>query len=109
MKASNEAITIHLSPDINPAGDLVATDKRHELKVEISKPPTNDYATLWFSSRETLHDFALSLLWHSLYNQADNNICYSIEMLPYDYVLDGMRLSKDSARLFIFVDDKLQE
>ena len=109
MEISTSPITLHLSPDENPAGDLILDDERHNLKVEISKPPTKDYATLSFSSRETLYDFALSLLWHSLYTEANGNICYSREILHYDFVTDGMRLSENSARLFIYVNDKLDK
>ncbi|MBR1375797.1 MAG: hypothetical protein IJ566_06905 [Cardiobacteriaceae bacterium] len=108
MQAINEPISINLTPDENPAGDLILDDEKHNLKVEISKPPINDYAVLSFSSRETLYDFALLLLWHSLYSESLGNMCYSREILHCDYVLDGMRISKDSARLFIYANDKLQ-
>ena len=124
--------SIDLLPDEDHAGNLIVDDQRHQLKVEIGKGniPSNDYANLFFTSREALFDFALSLLRDAIYGNVitkrtanpdgtwqiqSETIGCRREILSYPdangniEVYDGVRLARDSARLNIYADDKLKD
>ncbi|MBR1375297.1 MAG: hypothetical protein IJ566_04345 [Cardiobacteriaceae bacterium] len=100
---------IHLSPDENPAGEIIAYDQKHQLKITVDENknnPTSSYASFYFSSRETLYDFGLSLVWNAVYGNPNEMecLCY-LNSDGIINVVNGMRMSVDSARLFIFVDE----
>ena len=133
MNETRFPTTIELSPDEDHAGDLIVDDQRHQLKVVVqqSDAPGADFANLFFSSREALYDFALSLLRDAVfgnvmemhtpnsdgkYTVTKHTIGCCREILSYDLndgqgirVIDGVRLAADSARLNIYAEDKLKD
>ena len=102
---------IDLSTGRSTAGDLIFENQKHKLKIEINQKSNSGYgdAYLWFSSYEAMYDFGLSFIYNAI--EGDNEVeCYYYPdgnggIHP---VNGGIRLSKDSARLFIFIDEQLQ-
>ena len=90
--------------DLSFMGDEVAAltwqDEKHQLKVSINEE--ENYALFLFSTREMLYDFAIALLSDVINNEVAK------ECLPYQDFdgripsCDGVRMSLDSSRLFIF-------
>jgi len=82
----------------------VETNEAHQLSVDVNTD--NKYACLSFSSRLAMYDFARSLLHEALYGRGGQK-----EFLPsFEYqgrrqTVDGVRVSQDSARLFVFYED----
>lgn len=94
-----------LTADGDEVGMLIYDDGRHQLKVSVDRK-RND-ACLEFTSREALYDFALGLLNTAVFYDG-----VSLEFHPpytmedgTSLILDGIRFSDDSARLFIFWND----
>lgn len=100
-------ISITKNPDENDllfmgdeVGALTWEDEKHQLKVSINEK--ENYALFLFTTREMLYDFAVALL-----SDAVNDGC-ARECLPYQDFdgripsCDGIRMSIDSSRLFIF-------
>ena len=102
---------IDLSTGRCTAGDLIFDNQIHKLKIEVNKSSNSGYgdAYLWFSSHEAMYDFGLSLIYNAI--EGDDEVeCYHYSdgnggIHP---VNGGIRLSKDNARLFIFLDEQLQ-
>jgi hypothetical protein len=83
--------------------DEVATNEAHQLSVEGDADNKDVY--LNFSSRLAMYDFARSLLHEALYGRSGQK-----EFLPFEYqgkreAIDGVRMSPDSGRLFIFYQE----
>ncbi len=83
--------------------DEVLADETHQLAVKIDNENSDIY--LSFSTREAMRDFAKSLLQESIYGNG------SVELYPLNYdgkqmVVDGVRLSSESPRVFIDYADK---
>jgi hypothetical protein len=90
------------SGDEIPSEEVLANES-HQLSVEVSA--SNEYACLNFTSRLAMYDFARSLLHEALYGRGGQ-----AEFCPLGYqgkmeVIDGVRMSLDSARLFIFYQE----
>ena len=62
---NNLLLNIHLIKNDNKIGKLIQNDEQHKLTVSISK--RCNYANLDFTTRESLYDFALSLLHTAIY------------------------------------------
>jgi hypothetical protein len=97
-KFLNDDIKITEDGDEIPS-DVNLKDESHFLKAEVDANNKDIY--LNFSSRLTMYDFARSLLHASIYGESE-----SIELFPLIanhklYVVDGVRLSADSSRIFI--------
>ena len=97
---------ISLTPDGDEIGMLIYDDGRHQLKVSISN--RDNCAYLDFTSKEALYDFAVSLLNSAVYDEVRKE--YLPEHMPREEdgtipVIDGVRMTDDSARLFIFWND----
>ena len=78
--------------------EIVLNDESHSLEVTINAD--NKYVKLQFSTSQAMRDFAKNLLHASYYGTG------SIELYPLGsenglLVVDGVRLTKNSARVFI--------
>lgn len=82
------------------AGDETPSSEDHYLSVEINS--NNQYACLNFSSRLAMYDFARSLLQESIYGTVGEIEFYPLEFQGKLEVINGTRMSLDSARMFVF-------
>lgn len=94
--------TINITESIDSiSSDELVENASECLLVSGDPKPTNVY--LNFSSRLALYDFARSLLREAIYGKSGQ-----IEFNPIEYeegelpVINGVRMSLDSTRLFIF-------
>lgn len=90
---------------VTPSGDEVSSpegqnEKRHFLVANVDTGNKDVY--LNFSTRRAMYDFAVSLLQEAVYGKSGQK-----EFLPYDgqMVVDGVRMTEDSSRLFIFYNE----
>jgi hypothetical protein len=104
---SDQAMTKPMSPQIlvTESGDEIpspelVSDEAHQLSVEVSAD--NKYACFNFSSRLAMYDFARSLLHEALYGRGGQKEFYPLEYQGKMEVIDGVRMSPDSSRVFIF-------
>ena len=92
-------IFITESGDEIPSQELIY-DERHHLSVDVDTDNRDVY--LNFSSRLAMYDFARALLHEALYGRGG-----AAEFRPFEYegkmeVIDGVRMSPYSVRLFVF-------
>ncbi len=78
--------------------DLV-NDENHDVTVSVDSEKC--YASLYFSSRLAMYQFALSLLQESVYGHGGQKEFYPLEQDGHFQVIDGVRMNPKSARLFI--------
>jgi hypothetical protein len=100
----------HMTPNvyITESGDEIPLEEvlayeSHQLSAETDDGYKDVY--LNFSSRLAMYDFARSLLHEALYGRGGQ-----MEFCPFEYqgkreVIDGVRMSPDSARLFVFYQE----
>ena len=81
----------------------VGANEAHQLSVEVNA--NNEYACLNFSSRLAMYDFARSLLHEALYGRGGIAEFYPLEYQGKREAINGVRMSQDSARLFVFYQD----
>lgn len=103
MVSSNKAIldpNIRVTKDGNdiPSDETLEND-RHRLVATVDKSNGDIY--LKFSSRLALYDFARNLVREAIFGETD-----SLELYPLSYenklqIVNGVRLSLDSSRIFI--------
>jgi hypothetical protein len=100
----------HMTPSvyITESGDEipseeVLTDESHQLSAETDDGYKNVY--LNFSSRLAMYDFARSLLHEALYGRGGQMEFYPLGYQGKIEVINGVRMSLDSARLFIFYNE----
>ena len=83
--------------------DTVLNDESHSLTVKVDSQ--NNDVHLAFSSRESLRDFAKTLLHESYYGSG------TVELYPLGtgngwLVVDGVRLTEQSSRVFIWYPEQ---
>jgi hypothetical protein len=100
MKKStlNPEIRISQDGDEIPS-DVNLNDESHFLRAKTDK--TNGDIYLIFSSRVSMYDFARSLLYESIYGKAGQQEFYPLGSDEKLYIVDGVRLSLDSPRIFV--------
>jgi hypothetical protein len=81
----------------------VGTNEAHQLSVEGDADNKDVY--LSFSSRLAMYDFARSLLHEALYGRGGMAKFYPLEYEGKREAINGVRMSPDSARLFVFYQD----
>ena len=98
-------VTLELTPsgDGMPSSELVA-DEGHSLTAVVSD--TNQFACLRFSSRLALYEFARSLLHEALFGAGGEMAFYPLEIDCRMEVIDGVRMARDSARVFVHYPPK---
>ena len=97
---SGLAATVTIDPDgENILPQEVLRDVRHTLKVSVDRENGDVY--LEFSSRQSLYDFARSLLHDAVFDQAGWKELYPLVVDGKALVVDGVRLTEDSSRVFI--------
>ncbi|WP_136678477.1 hypothetical protein [Neptunomonas sp. XY-337] len=82
----------------NVTSNEVCDNEFHQLKVSVDERNSDIY--LSFSSRESMRDFALSLLHESAYGSGWAEL-YPLGFEGKQLVVNGVRLSPDSSRIFI--------
>jgi hypothetical protein len=97
-------IIITESGDEIPSQELV-DDETHHLSVDTDADADNGDVYLNFSSRLAMYDFARSLLHEAIYGKGG-----IAEFRPFEFegkmeVIDGVRMSSGSARMFIFYQE----
>jgi hypothetical protein len=98
MKASmNSKIFISESGDEIPSAEVISNEA-HSLSVEVNGD--NQYASLHFKSRLAMYDFARVLLHEALYGVGGEKEFYPLRFQGKLEVVDGVRMSDDSARIF---------
>lgn len=96
---SNLTSVITIDPDgENIVSPEVAGDERHTLQVLVDRENGNVY--LEFSSRQSLYDFARSLLHDALYGQGQKEF-FPLLMDGKALVVDGARLTEGSSRMYV--------
>ena len=91
---------IHVTPDGDEVGSLnLCRDQSHQLKVKQSE--ANSYVSLEFTSRQAMYDFAVSLLQEAVYGVSASKEFYSLKVDEELQVVDGVRMSEESPRLFV--------
>ena len=97
---------INLNPEIRISQDgdeipldVNLNDENHFLRAKTDK--TNGDIYLSFSSRVAMYDFARSLLYESIYGKDGQQEFYPLGSDEKLYIVDGVRLSLDSPRIFV--------
>ena len=95
-----------LSPEIRISQDgdeipleVNLNDERHFLRAKTDT--TNGDIYLSFSSRVSMYDFARSLLYESIYGKDGQQEFYPLGSDEKLHIVDGVRLSLDSPRIFV--------
>ncbi len=94
---------------VTPDGDEVGSkqlceDQTHQLN--INQNSNNDYVSLEFTSRRSMYDFAVSLLQEAVYGTSGLKEFYPLTIDGKMETIDGVRVSKNSSRLFITYTDR---
>lgn len=88
-------------------GALVSKDvldnEKHALRINVDRDNGDVY--LEFSTRQALYDFAKSLLHEAVYGQGEQKEFYPLIFEGKSLVVDGVRLTADSSRLFLNVSE----
>lgn len=93
--------TIVVTPEGEEVSSLdVQEGKHHCLRAE-TIPGSGD-VILNFSTRRAMYDFAVSLLQEAVYGTSGQQEFYPLVVEGRDMVVNGVRMSEDSARLFVF-------
>lgn len=92
------SLYISESADDIPLDEVIANEA-HQLSVDAD---ANRNVYLNFSSRLAMYDFARSLLHEALYGRGGQKEFYPLEYHGKLEVIDGVRMSLDSARMFVF-------
>jgi hypothetical protein len=99
MKNSlNSKVQVTESADELFPAELI-NDENHDLTVSVDSDKC--YASMHFSSRLAMYQFALSLLQESVYGSGGQKEFYPFEQEGHSQVIDGVRMNSRSARLFI--------
>jgi len=80
----------------------VGANEAHQLSAEIDE---NRNVYLNFSSRLAMYDFARSLLHEALYGRGGMAKFYPLEYQGKRETINGVRMSPNSERLFVFYQD----
>lgn len=103
-------LNICLTKNNNQVGKLIQHSQEHQLKVSIDTETYCTDAYLDFTSRETLYDFALSLLHTAIYCKKIQKKYIPIKDNCGNLIAkDGIRLSSDSCDLIISVTHQQSE
>ena len=102
-KLMSSKIQVTESGDEIPSQEIFSNEV-HCLEVSVSAE--NKYACFNFSSRLAMYDFARSLLHEAIYGVGGEKEFYPFEHNGKMVVIDGVRMSSDSARVFIFYPRK---
>ena len=97
-------ITLSSEIEISQDGDEIPLDENlndesHFLRAKTDK--TNGDIYLRFSSRIAMYDFSRSLLYESIYGENGQQEFYPLGSDKKLYIVDGVRLSLDSPRIFV--------
>lgn len=96
---------IQVSLDADEVGSLeLCRNQFHQLNV--SQNEKNSYVNLEFTSRQAMYDFAVSLLQEAVYGASASKEFYPLKIDGELQVIDGVRMSEGSSRLFISCLDK---
>lgn len=98
-KALSSLVEVTKSAD-DQVTDAVANDISQCLEVVVDHNPDDVY--LYFSSRAVLYDFARSLLHEAIYGESGQTEYHPLEYEGEMQLINGVRMSSNSARLFIF-------
>ncbi len=79
--------------------DINLNDESHFLRAKTDIKNGDIY--LGFSSRVAMYDFARSLLYESIYGENGQQEFYPLASDKKLYIVDGVRLSLDSPRIFV--------
>jgi hypothetical protein len=92
--------TVHITPDGDDVpSDAVLHDDSHYLSVNLNSENTD--VQLVFSSRLAMYEFARALLHEAAYGENGQIELYPLSFEGKLLVVDGVRLSLDSSRVFI--------
>ena len=101
----------NLSPTVTVTidGDEVGSkelceDLSHQLA--INQNSNNNYVSLEFTSRRAMYDFAVSLLQEAVYGNSGSKEFYPLIVNDKLEAIDGVRVAKNSSRLFVSYIDK---
>ena len=83
----------------------VLENEKLSLRVDVSE--SNKYASLNFTSRLAMYDFALSLLHESIYGQSGQQEFFPLEFDGKMQIVNGVRMEENSSRLFVFYQKDL--
>jgi hypothetical protein len=104
---SGKTMTRDISPQVlvTESGDEIPSqellsNESHCLSVEVNAD--NQYVCFNFSSRIAMYDFARSLLQEAVYGTGGQKEFYPLEYQGKMEVIDGVRMSNGSARVFVF-------
>jgi len=94
---------------VTPAGDEISSDElleneMHFLRGEVDISNRDIY--LNFSSRQSLYDFARSLLQEAVYGSGGQKEFYPLICDGKALVVEGARLDESSSRIFVFYPDQ---
>ena len=92
------SITLQIDGDDIPSQEVLL-DERHFLRGAVDVQNRDIY--LEFSSRESLYDFAKSLLYEAVYGQGGQKEFYPLVAEGKALVVEGARLTEDSSRIFV--------
>ncbi|TDK66386.1 hypothetical protein [Sapientia aquatica] len=94
---------------VTPTGEEVSSsdvqnDSRHFLNADVNIE--NRDIQLSFSTRQAMYDFAKSLLQESVYGKGGQKEFYPLAAESKNLVVDGVRMSEKSSRIFVFYEDE---
>ena len=94
---------------LTPEGDDIPSDEvfsqeRHTLRARADA--ANRDIILEFSTRESMYEFAKALLQEAVYGRGGEMECYPLAENGRKMVVNGVRLTEDSSRIFVFYPDK---
>jgi hypothetical protein len=95
--------TIVVTPEGEEVSSLdVQEGKQHCLRVETNAG--NRDVIFNFSTRRAMYDFAVSLLQEAVYGKSGQQEFYPLAADGNCSVVNGVRMSEDSSRLFVFYE-----
>lgn len=100
LSSKNLSSVVKLTAD----GDDIPSDENfenegHNLSAKVDKDNGDIY--LEFSSRLAMYDFARSLMHEALFNESDTTELYPLGFEGKLQVVNGVRLTLDSSRIFV--------
>lgn len=96
--------TVVLTATDNVGSDEVQKDVRHYLASEVDSRNGDIY--LKFSSRLAMYDFAKSMLQEAVFGQGGQQEFSPLISEGKALVANGVRMTKDSSRIFVFYADE---
>jgi len=103
MKNKLPSVVVVTSAGEEVSSPDVQNDSRHFLSADVNVE--NRDIQLTFSTRQAMYDFAKSLLQEAVFGKGGQKEFYPLATNGKNLVVDGVRMSDKSSRIFVFYED----